>query len=274
MHLRILISAICLSLILFGCASGIGGNNQAGMASPASDKSTISGDIASPVPDKAKLSGCLRTQRDLTVSWKQRRYWCSNVLRREALQEHNIKHLAPTDTSSNSLDVMETAQKTSSPSPDSSNDSSDPAQGVVLASASSEDGMVQYITLNEYIDKAMYDEEQDSSGIDNNDSLVRTNNRVDFIRTWEVLDDNGTQQVLSLIQEARQAKRITLLGLYEPDELAKVKAGPEPEERFSVGRSLSVRERWREEGVDVSKVKILHHNEDQSGRHVKVSFYD
>jgi hypothetical protein len=219
----------------------------------------------------------MHSQRDLTVPWRHRRYWCGEDRRREAnKQTHTVKKLTTTD---------------SSPSP---------TMSFAISAVEVIGNMVRYLSLSDYIGPVVHsfmnddaDEQTEKNPPERNYTQVAVNeytesgaenrthdgyhaqynlSQVDFNHTWEVLNDEGTQQVLSLIPFAQQAQHITLLGLYEPDELTKVKPGPQPEERFSVGRSLSVRELWRAEGVDVSKVTILHHKEERPGSYVEVKF--
>jgi hypothetical protein len=272
MFIRSLASAVSSSLILIGCAGGIGSLNQ-----QVKEDTKLAVNTPS-IPAHAQLSGCLRTQRDLTVSWQHRRYWCGNVLRRDSLQAHNIKRLATSNinshySTSNNVEIV--VNDTSNSSSLVSNNHSVTTSSVMPASSQLEGDMVQYLTLIEDTATAQNDPvEQTAVDVNRDVTQLSLDNRVDFSRTREALDVDGIEQALSLIPNALHAQRITLLGLYEPDELTKVKPGPDPEERFSVGRSLSVREFWRSEGIDVSKVSILHHREDRPGRHVEVIFYD
>jgi hypothetical protein len=96
---------------------------------------------------------------------------------------------------------------------------------------------------------------------------------VRFARTREALGPRGKRQAQELIDKIKQARKVTLLGLYEPNEITGSSPQDLSHERFSVGRALSVLELWRAYGVDVSKVTILHHHPGRSGRLVEVSIY-
>ena len=77
-----------------------------------------------------------------------------------------------------------------------------------------------------------------------------------------------------MIPAVTDAQRVTLRGVYETNEIRNETASARDRERFSVGRALAVKKRWRREGVDLGKVKILHHQPHLSGRYVEVTLND
>ncbi len=271
MQLRSLSSAIAATFLMTGCAVGPGN------IKPDGEQASVD-----PIPEQAQVSGCLRTQRDLTVPWRLRRYWCGNDTRRDSLQAHNIRLLAA-DTDHNTDQGVVPSRTDATPVTTFSSSSqlpprtaSDTTPTVRLASAMVEPEMVRYLSVNHVADANLNTlNERTASTLRLSDQVeLPQDAHVVFTRTREALDAEGIDQARSLIPAAQQARRVTLLGLYESDELTKVRPGPDPEERFSVGRSLSVRELWRSEGVDVSKVTILHHRENRPGQQVEVTFHD
>lgn len=227
------------------------------------------------VPEHARMESCLHTQRDLTVPWHRRRYWCGNDLRSSALRMHNVAMRS--NGSDRHEDADEPVAKDTRALPAVPPVATVPRQRLAAASLHTDREMVRYLSLPET--EVSSPGTRSESAHEDVVSAARlpaaaNNARVWFAKTRSALGPQGIRQALSLLSAARETRRVTLLGLYRPDELAGVGDASQPEERFSVARSLAVRELWRSEGMDVSKVTILHHREDRAGRHVEVTFYD
>lgn len=96
--------------------------------------------------------------------------------------------------------------------------------------------------------------------------------RIIFARGREVLGPRGRRAVAALARRVAPGSQVTLRGHLIHGEFPLI--DPLDAERRSVGRSLSVREAWRDAGVDVSTVTILHHSGGFSGAYVEVIFDD
>jgi hypothetical protein len=258
--------AILIPFLLGGCSGGIVKNSF-------NDLSIADAEPLR-VPSGTQVSGCLRTQRDLTVAWSSRRYWCGNDTRRDALIEHNVRMFSSarttfnaisSETSNNQLHVSPLKRTTYVISPHD--------RMVASTVNPSQPEMVRYLSVTKQ-DRDVSKKEAIST---TNTTQSVEQKKHDFIRIYfsrnrEVLGPMGRKKVISLLSAVKEAKRITLLGLYDADEIEHTAGGPQHEEKFSVGRSLSVRELWRLNGMDISNVTILHHVDDRFGRYVEVTY--
>jgi len=228
------------------------------------------------VPEYARIGNCPHTQRDLTVPWHRRRYWCGNDQRRSVLRDHNAATGLSGSDRHGDTDGPVPAGTQAPPAVPLAVPVPVPEQRTATASLDSDREMVRYLSLPEK--GGPFQGAQRDSGYEDvspaDSPTAADNAQVWFAETRATLGPQGTRQALSLLSVARGARRVTLLGLYRPDELAGVKRASQPGERFSVARSLAVRELWRSEGLDVSKVTILHHRKGRPGRQVEVTFYD
>ena len=96
--------------------------------------------------------------------------------------------------------------------------------------------------------------------------------RVVFAQGRVVLGPRGRRTVATLAQRVATARHVTVRGHLTENEFPLV--DPLDAERRSVGRSLSVKDAWRNAGVDVSSVTILHHSGEFAGAFVEVVFGD
>ncbi|MEW8046503.1 MAG: hypothetical protein AB2805_08440 [Candidatus Thiodiazotropha sp.] len=271
MPVKELALAMSIALLLGGCAGGI-------VKSSITDASSTKPE---PVPKlvaaEVRVKGCLRTQRDLTIGWSMRRYWCGNDTRRSALSAHNVRMLS----SSRILRNLKPAISTHTPAstaPIKQAPRFDSSRIRKMASAeitpSPPSGMVHIHAMPNTQDLVSPEPEVIRAETQNasKNVSVPSDTHVYYARNREALGPKGREKVISLLPAAKAASHITLLGLYEAEEIKALVPGPQLEERFSVGRSLSVRELWRSKGVDVSKVTIRHHTKTRSGRFVEVNF--
>ena len=96
--------------------------------------------------------------------------------------------------------------------------------------------------------------------------------RVVFAQGRVVLGPRGRRAVAALAQRVATTRQVTVRGYLTKNEFPL--ADPLDAERRSVGRSLSVKDAWRNAGVDVSSVTILHHSGEFAGAFVEVVFGD
>ncbi|MEL0587558.1 MAG: hypothetical protein AAES65_22230 [Candidatus Thiodiazotropha sp. (ex. Lucinoma kazani)] len=235
-------------LVMLGCTATVpvGTNMRQSevvpLSTPALD-SVIHKIIREPI----RVTKCRRTQRDLTIHWATKEYLCSHEQRLSALQDHNAAVFHDTPHRSQPLAVSQDIPKQ-------------------LIARQIEDTppsptVERLQTVNSGGTPACAEPTQSVP-------TKQTPIHIPFAHNREVLGPVGTEQSLSLVSKVNDAHRVTLRGLYEQNEI--VDPTPLNRERFSVGRSLSVRKLWSEAGVDPAKVTILHHQNDRSGRTVEV----
>lgn len=259
MSRRVSITASLLSILIAGCASITRDDTTAVEATQleVSVQAVPDAVIHQIIRESIQVTECRRTQRDLSVDWLSRQYLCSHGERLVALQTYNdgghllhrrkIKPLLADNTDIEKSTI--TPAFDVKPSPQE---------------------MVQYHVVipmvKQHADKANSQPSVKASG---NKKIVK----IAFVENKELLDLAGINQSLSLIPTISEARRITLLGVYEQSEIdafSKLDTDPQKRERFSVGRALSIRKLWLQEGVDPSKIMIMHHRDHRSGRYVEI----
>jgi hypothetical protein len=259
MQFRELVFVFSFLIALGGCSDGIvkSGANETLTANP------VSNDVA----DAADTKGCIRTQRNLTEAWESRSYWCGYGKRQNFSIKPNMRKLSPGSTKAHA--GIESAMR-------AVRVSKLRLQNLASTLKALESDMVHYHSVDDEQRSEVPKDNSKSSGVcntyENNEAMG--DERIHYARNREVLGPKAKEKVISLMPAVKKARRISLLGVYEPKEIDALEPGPQLEERFSVGRSLSVRELWRSEGIDVSKVTINHHKKNRLGRFVEVKFYD
>ncbi|MGD9171830.1 MAG: hypothetical protein PVI97_17545, partial [Candidatus Thiodiazotropha sp.] len=223
--------------------------------------------VSSDVTAAVEAKGCMRAQRDLTEAWKSRSYWCGNDKKRNFTMKPNMRNLSP--SSSKSGAGIESAMR-------AVRVSKLRLQNLASTLKALQADMVYYHSVDDEQRQEVPEDNSRSAEANTTSENIEAldNERIHYAPNREVLGPKGKKKVISLMPAAKKARRISLLGLYEPKEIDALESGPQLEERFSVGRSLSVRELWRSEGIDVSKVTINHHKKNRLGRFVEVKFYD
>lgn len=203
------------------------------------------------IREPIRVTKCRRTQRNLTKDWQSREYLCSHEHHISSLQDHNAAFFYGHSRKYKSLSVSKVGndKRTASPIEDK----------ILLPVVVRDD------TLNS-------DNVPECAKSVPLEPIKQSPVHIHFARNREVLGPKGTEKSLLLIPAVKEAHRVTLRGIYEHTEIT----DPTPlnQERFSVGRALSVRKLWSEHGVDPAKVSILHHRTDLSGRYVEVILHD
>ena len=251
-----------LLILMVGCASTVRVDTTAFETTPSDPPVPdvpVSG-IQQIIREPIQVNPCDRTQRDLTADWLSRQYLCSHDKRRAALQTYNdgghyLQHrnVRPLLAENSAFDRKVVA----------------PA-----ANPSSSNEMVQYHIVTPSV-------KQHTDKVPSRPSVKSVTKKsvlkIPFDANQEVLNQEGIDQSLSLIPAVKDARRITLLGVYEQaeiDAVAKIDTAPQKRERFSVGRALSIRKLWEQGGVDLSKIMIIHHRDHRAGRYVEVVLHD
>ncbi len=195
---------------------------------------------------------CQRTERDLTVDWQAKRYLCSHEDRRVALQQVNDGEFVAYLTQNKPLAKKATLK---------------PSAFLIPAVATVTEPVQ---TSVESIRLSSVESPRVQTTIPDETQIFR----VWFPKNHEVLGQQGMEKVLAMVPAITDARRVSLLGVYEADEIAQAMDAVFERERFSVGRALSVKDVWGRAGVALSKVKILHHQDSLAGRYVAVTVYD
>ncbi|MEN8168120.1 MAG: hypothetical protein ABFR65_11670 [Pseudomonadota bacterium] len=247
MILRLAFIVCIIPAWLSGCAS-VATGERSGELAPMSEV------VASPdtALDSFSVKPCQRTERDLTVAWRAKRYLCTHENRRVALQQVNDGEIVASHYSIKPLVKPQAVKESAFITP----------AVATVPTAVHED--VRYASLP-------------LTGVPRVQSPKPDNTqvfRVWFPRNGEVLGPRGIEKALAMIPAVTDAQHVTLLGVYEATEFPNTASLTHERERFSVGRALSVKKLWRREGVDLDKVKILHHQNHLSGRYVEVTLND
>ena len=280
--------ASSIAALLAGCATATS-QTIAVIESPMQ----VSAQIEAPVGIVEETVGttfCETTQRDLTVQWVIRRYWCNNnektVTARSTYQktptQKNIvfKALTPKPVQVASADtgieyspsylgsdvaVLETDK------PKAKIVAVDP-KTQILALSPPKDGDKSH---NEVKPRKSNPIKNDSSiSVPTFEQLAVAASKLPasivFAKNLRVLGPQGRTASDSLVQQVKESDLVKLRGLLLPDEA--ISDSPIYREIISVGRALAVRAHWRKQGVDISHVKILHHDPKLQGRAVLVYF--
>ncbi|VAW60970.1 hypothetical protein MNBD_GAMMA08-311 [hydrothermal vent metagenome] len=240
-----------------------------------SNKITVATGFTNDVKD------CEFTQRDLSMPWKDREYWCAREERKKTLQHRNEiyakerKNIEQTraalkKTKKNLMMVIDEMGSSFDPSKRKINvaynmkniDKNDLINKVQLGSL-----FIPKQTHNKSID--IVEEKSTFLSIEDNKKTNPILKYVWFAEKTQVLGPKGHEYVKSLLSSLKNADHILLRGYMNNDEFQ-----DDDQlilERISVARSLSVRKVLHVEGgIDKSKIKILHHKQGTSGRYVEV----
>ena len=201
---------------------------------------------------------CEPILRDLSVDWDQRDYWCDGgrlMVRRTVLLaslEEARRQLAALRRSADSIDTntRRVLSRIDSRQMHDASESSVKTESPAIAPMPSR---------------------ADSDFVESG-TVVADSARIVFARGREVLGPRGRRAVDSLAQRVASGSRVTLRGHLIESEFPLT--DPLAAERRSVGRSLAVREAWRDAGVDVAAVTILHHSGRFDGAYVEVVIDD
>jgi hypothetical protein len=277
-------TVLLLSVLLSGCASFNG-------AQPATNDSQGNTEVVTQAAVDVPLevdplasdqpTTCDRTHRDLTIDWHTRRYLCVREGRRTAFlkaggwqlpKRINRPLLATYPTISLQPSHQSQEIQAAVLSPLSGVDPTPLQAPLTVVSANDDPGVLEVPTVPDV-------EVLEGPTGDKHGAIAKTVfNDTQSVRIWfapaqEQLGEKGLARSLALLPDIQAAQRVTLLGVFEDEELTG-EPGPLDRERFSVARALSVRDLWIEQGVDPAKLTILHHQDRLDGRYVEVMLHD
>ncbi len=213
-------------------------------------------DVSVPVAhDRESDESCDTILRDLSVDWESRDYWCDNgrlLVRRTVLLASLEKARQQLAALRLSAESIETAAGRAVARIDAR--LADEPRPVPLPVENVE-------KLPPVVHRPVHTARAQSQ-----------HPRIVFARGREVLGPRGRRAAAALAQRVATARNVTVRGHLSENEFSLV--DPLDAERRSVGRSLSVKEAWRNAGIDVTSVTILHHSGDFAGAFVEVVIGD
>ena len=225
-----------------------------------------------------QVSNCRSTQRDLTIPWSLRQYWCGETKRREDLQTINNAVMDQIASKSNHSDqiyideINEEVNKGEYVPDDSRIEPSISPEGRSL----NRDDALKRLKSDENSRPINITPEpqlnSEAAGL--NKSRIATDpkskNAIIFAKNLRTLGPQGRAATHGLIEQVSASDRVLIRGLILPDEV--LVDSSLYREKVSVGRALAVRQYWQEQGLDTSHITILHHDHELSGRVVEVVF--
>lgn len=214
-------------------------------------------DVSVPVAhDRESDESCDTILRDLSVDWEARDYWCDDgrlLVRRTVLLASLEKARQQLAALRRSAESIETATGRAVARIDARlADEPRPVPVPVVENVEKRPPVVH---------RAVHTARAQSQ-----------HPRIVFARGREVLGPRGRRAAAALAQRVATARNVTVRGHLSENEFSLV--DPLDAERRSVGRSLSVKEAWRNAGIDVTSVTILHHSGDFAGAFVEVVIGD
>ncbi len=226
---------------------------------------------------------CARIERDLTVAWAQRHYWCrpEHLALRTAVESTAApESLTRNPNSAVDIGCEATNQATvdrAIPPPVKMKEKTSPVTTPETIHETILDQSRQAVELMA-VNKAEASEiptctaeldcESGPAPIENESSVEDHRYIIPFAHTIQVLGPQGRAKVDALLSEVKQARHIELRG-------ATLEDGSEAwKNQFAVGRALAVRKRLTEAGVDRHRIKILYRDPDEVARWVRVTVYE
>ena len=233
-------------------------------------------------PRATLRTDCTQIERDLTVVWAQRDYWCrpEHLLLPAAVKSPAASEsltLHPSSSMDIGCDALNPAAVDAAlpPTPvkekTSPTTSPEPIHKTTLDSSHQVAGLPPiYKALASVIPTCTA--ESDCASVPTpieSDSPVKDHGyTIPFAHTVQVLGAQGRAKIDALLGEVKQARQIELRGATLEDGLETWK------NEFAVGRALAVRKRLTEAGVDRHRIKILYRDPAEIARWVRVRVYD
>jgi hypothetical protein len=231
-----------------------------------------------------QVSKCKATQRDLTIPWSLRQYWCGEEDRQDNLQDINddvmnakvINDLALNETYLDEINNEGNSSQYVEPKVETRNPAS------LKTPVLNREEILKRLKDDSKVDKrkAATDPVKKSievvASIDkpiasklNNEPIP--SDTIVFARNLRVLGPEGRAATHAMINKVSGSGQVLLRGLILPDEV--LVDSNLYREQVSVGRALAVKKYWQEQGLDISHITILHHNPELTGRAVEVIFH-
>lgn len=220
------------------------------------------------------VNRCREIQRDLTIPWSLRQYWCGTDLNKKHLQNINdsIKNDFLSDKDIESKKQFAFASTASLTDQKYSDETTE-----LSPSKTVDEAIIKLKSINiKPLKKPIFT--YNNSTTDKNLNIIpRTKNHtkskkeiIVFAHKINVLGPIGREKTISLIEQVKSSKIVRIRGLIQPDEI--LVDSNIYREKVSVARALAVRKYWKDNGVDTNHVKILHHDPKLTGRKVEVQF--
>lgn len=213
---------------------------------------------------------CDETQRNLTHAWQDRKYWCAQKSRVDAIKKQNhIMRLASIrETRLELLRINESLKKTILTKGVAPKTKQKP-QVRKLQIVSDNNKATPLAEKNKSVNRSLKTERIISV---ENSAVFNDLERVMFASHREALGPKGRLSTETIALAASGASYIRLRGfLAKDEELAEV---GKTHEQFSVGRALSVKNKLVEHGIPKNRITILHHQNIRPGAFVEVVFND
>jgi len=203
------------------------------------------------------VAECSSTQRDLSVLWQLRQYWCGQKDSKDRLQLVNDATVQIAKVNQAYLAAINAeAEEQSIP-------------GKKLHQQNKRQ-KIKVIDVIEPENDATNQDLKPQTKSEKSTERSTVTARIIFAKHLKVLGPQGRGQTSAMAQQVSKSKKVRIRGLILPDEV--LVDSTLYREKVSVGRALAVRKHWKEQGIDTSHVKILHHKSDLPGRIVEVYF--
>jgi len=225
------------------------------------------------------IEKCRQTQRDLSLTWEQRKYWCTHSGRVVSFKNRDKQYVELVNAvtkSNHDLNRVQSSLDNAISEMDQDIPAKHQSANKITTNTIKNTPSIKPITVlpkkkvvpvNKVIPVS-----KASSDISVLPELsTNISKKVWFTNEIEYLDSSNQHIALSLLPDAKLARKVILRGHIQPGEV--VSEDDIEFERFSVGRSLSIKKLFIEQGVDKSKIKILHFRNNPEGRYVEVKFH-
>ncbi len=248
--------------LLIGCTSNTVNTKP---QQPVDKKPLLSEKMIDPAPVKI-IAQCKLIQRDLSSTWRHREYWCNKSGRVIALNGRDEQYVNLVRTVNNSTAKLSRLKTRLNSAVQQMNNEIGVEQKIKKIKEPVQLTPIP-VELKETHSKIKH---KANTAYPTHPFENPTISKVWFAKNLEVLGPQGLKAAHTLITAANLAAKVTLRGYVKSSEVDGDTSSDF--ERFSVGRSLSVKALFISKGVDLSKIKILHHKRSPEGRYVEVNF--
>jgi len=211
-----------------------------------------------------KVNECQSTQRDLSIPWRLRQYWCSDKNKVNELQKINNHLFEKTMTDD---EYIEAINDEAINTPIAQKAPQKPIKNKVVSQKKTiyiKPVVLQKTVLSVH---ALVPSKTNKKSIP---VIIKSSNKIIFAKNLRVLGPQGRQSTIALIPKIIGVSKVNIRGLILPDEV--LVDSNVYKEQLSVARALAVRQLWVKNGVDIKTIKILHHSDHITGRAVEVYF--
>lgn len=218
-----------------------------------------------------QVSDCNFTQRDLTIPWSLRQYWCGQAKRKVDLQAINDQVMDQVASEQNHLEQTYLEEIND----ELNNGEYDPADAGAGPSTSPQersldrDDALKLLKRNDNSHRLKvapaHPLNSEAAGLNSPKKAII------FAQNLRILGPQGRAATQGLIEQVSISDRVLIRGLILPEEV--LVDSRLYREKLSVGRALAVRQYWQEQGLNTSHITILHDDPELSGRIVEVVFH-